>query len=72
MKNKLKFLIKQSLERKTKTKWFLVANIALAVLIIGIINIDSVIKFFGGDFDSKTNIYVIDNTNKAYSYLMVI
>lgn len=45
MKNKLKFLIKQSLERKTKTKWFLVANIALAVLIIGIINIDSVIKF---------------------------
>lgn len=66
MKNKLKFLIKQSLERKTKTKWFLVANIALAVLIIGIINIDSVIKFFGGDFDSKTNIYVIDNTNKAY------
>ena len=67
MKNKLKFLIKQSLERKTKTKWFLVANIALAVLIIGIINIDSVIKFFGGDFDSKTNIYVIDNTNKAYS-----
>lgn len=67
MKNKLKFLIKQSLERKTKTKWFLVANIALVVLIIGIINIDSVIKFFGGDFDSKTNIYVIDNTNKAYS-----
>lgn len=67
MKNKLKFLIKQSLERKTKTKWFLVANIALAVLIIGIINIDSVIKLFGGDFDSKTNIYVIDNTNKAYS-----
>lgn len=67
MKNKLKFLIKQSLERKTKTKWFLVANIALAILIVGIINIDSVIKFFGGDFTSKTNIYVIDNTNKAYS-----
>lgn len=67
MKNKLKFLVKQSLERKTKSKWFLVANIALAILIIGIINIDSVIKFFGGDFDAKTNIYVIDNTNKAYT-----
>lgn len=67
MKNKLKFLIKQSLNRKIKTKWFMVANIILAILIVGIINIDSVIKFFGGDFDNKTNIYVIDNTNRAYT-----
>lgn len=67
MKNKLKFLIKQSLNRKIKTKWFMVANIVLAILIVGIINIDSVIKFFGGDFDEKTNIYVIDNTDRAYT-----
>lgn len=66
MKTKLKFLVKQSLNRKIKTKWFMVANIILALVIIGISNIDSIISFFGGDFSKDTNIYVIDNTNKAY------
>jgi len=66
MRSKLKFLVKQSLDRKIKNKWFMVANIILAIAIVGIINIDSVIKFFGGDFDKKTNVYVVDNTNRAY------
>lgn len=66
MRNKLKFLIKQSLNRKIKTKWFAIANILLAVVIVGIINIDNIINFFGGDFNQKTNIHVLDNTDHGY------
>ena len=66
MKNKLRYLTEVSLKRKIKTKWFAVANILLAILIIGVSNIDNIIKFFGGDFDSKTKIYVIDETKVSY------
>ena len=66
MKNKLKFLALVSLKRKVKTKWFLIANILLAILIVGVTNIDSIIKFFGGDFDKKIPLYVIDETNISY------
>ena len=64
MRNKLKFLIGVSLKKKIKSKWFIIANIVIALLIVGIINIDSIIKTFGGDFDSTTTIYVIDETNE--------
>ena len=64
MRSKLNFLINVSLKKKIKSKWFLIANIVIAILMIGIINIDSVITFFGGDFDSKTKIYISDNTNE--------
>lgn len=63
MTNKLKYLTKLSLDKKIKTKWFVIANIILLVIIAGIINIDSIIKFFGGDFDKKTEIVVIDNAS---------
>lgn len=63
MTNKLKYLTKLSLDKKIKTKWFLIANIILLFIIAGIINIDSIIKFFGGDFDKKTEIVVIDNAS---------
>jgi len=66
LKNKLRYLTEVSLKRKIKTKWFAVANILLAILIIGVSNIDNIIKFFGGDFDSKTKIYVIDETKVSY------
>ncbi len=66
MKNKLKFLIGVSLKRKVQTKWFYIANICIALVIIGLANIDHIIKFFGGDFDQKTKIYVIDNTDVAF------
>ena len=69
MKNKLMFLTKESLKRKTDTKWFKIVNLILAIVIIGIMNIDSVIKFFGGDFDSLTKIYIIDNTEYTYDVL---
>lgn len=69
MKNKLKFLIKTSLNRKIKTKWFLIANIIFAIVIIGLFNIDTIISAFGGSFNEQQIIYVTDNTNKTYNIL---
>lgn len=66
MKNKLKLLIKDGLNKKINTKWFKVVNIILLVVIVGLINIDNIIKFFGGNFDDPVVIYVVDNTNKYY------
>lgn len=62
MRSKLNFLINVSLKKKIKSKWFLVANVVIALLIIAIVNIDSIITLFGGDFDSKTKIYIVDQT----------
>jgi len=66
MKNKLLFLTKESFKRKVKTKWFFVVNIILALVITCVLNIDSIINFFGGDFNEKQKIFVIDNSNKTY------
>lgn len=63
---KLKYLIKMSLDKKMKSKWFLVVNAILLIAISLVINIDNVITFFGGDFDEKTKIYIVDNTNYGY------
>ena len=63
MRNKLGFLIGISLKKKVKSKWFLIANIVIALLVVGIINIDSIITAFGGDFNKKTPIYVVDETS---------
>ena len=68
MKSKLNYLTSLSLNRKIKTKWFLIANIILALVIIGISNIDTFINLFGGDFNEKQIIYVVDNTSSdAYT-----
>jgi len=61
MKTKLKYLTKISLKKKICTKWIVVDNIVLALILIGICNIDTIIKSFGGDFDEKKEILVIDN-----------
>ena len=66
MKSKLNYLIGISLKRKIKTKWFMIANIVLLALIVGLMNIDSVITLFGGDFNNTQKIYIIDNTNETY------
>lgn len=58
-----------SLKRKIKTKWFLIANILLAIVIAGIINIDTIITFFGGDFDKIAKVYVIDETKESFAIL---
>ena len=62
MRSKLNFLINISLKKKIKSKWFLVANIVIGLLIVGLINLDSIITSFGGDFDTNTKIYVTDET----------
>ena len=59
MKNKAKFLIKQSIKKKMDTKWFKVVNVILLILLVAIINIDNIISFFGGDFEEENKIYVI-------------
>ena len=69
MTSKLKYLTKMSLNRKIKTKWFVVANVILLLFIVGLINIDSIIGFFGGDFDDKIEILVIDDTGTLYDDL---
>lgn len=69
MKNKLLFLTKESLKRKVNTKWFKIANVVLAIIVIALFNIDSIIKFFGGDFNELTKVYVVDETNYTYDVL---
>lgn len=65
MNKKLLFLTKNSLNKKLKSKWFKIVNILLCILIIGIVNIDSIINFFGGNFNNQLEIVVIDNTNEV-------
>ncbi len=69
LKDKLHFLTTVSLKRKMKTKWFLIANIILALIICAVINIDSIITFFGGDFNKIRKIYIIDETKESYEML---
>lgn len=66
MNSKFLFLTKQSLKKKFGSKWFIWVNILLAVVIIALININSIISFFGGDFSKDTNVLVIDKTEKSY------
>ena len=66
MSNKFWYLTKQSLNKKLKSKWFVGINIMLAIVIIALININSIIAFFGGDFNNKTKLLVIDQTEISY------
>ena len=51
MESKFKFLTKHSLKKKIKNKWFLIANIVVAI-----------VTMFGGDFNKPLKINVLDNT----------
>ena len=66
MTDKFWYLTKQSLNKKIKSKWFLGINILLALVVISLININSIIAFFGGDFNEEIKILVIDNTEVSY------
>ena len=61
MENKFKFLTKHSLNKKIKSKWFLIANVIILIIIVGLVNIDSIVKFFGGDFNKEVKIKIVDN-----------
>ena len=66
MSDKFWYLTKQSLNKKIKSKWFIGINIMLAIVVIALININSIIAFFGGDFSEEVKILVIDNTEISY------
>lgn len=68
MKSKFGYLIKYSLKKKINTKWFKVVNVLLCLLLVFIINMDSIINFFGGDFNEKDKIYVVDNAGSYNSF----
>lgn len=68
MRNKLWYLVGVSLKRKLKSKWFVIANLLVAIVVIGIINIDSIINFFGGDYAGPRTIYVVDNAGGYESF----
>ena len=70
MNKKFWYLTKLSLNKKIKTKWFYITNIILAIAITLLVNISSIIEFFGGDFDSQTNVVVVDNTNSSFEIFL--
>ena len=63
MNKKFWYLTKMSFNKKAKSKWFIVTNIILLIFIIALFNISTIIEFFGGDFDSKTKLIVVDNAS---------
>ena len=71
MMDKFWFLTKNSFMKKVKSKWFVIVNIILLVAIVGVMNIDSIIKMFGGDFDETKEIIVVNKTlnNNAVKYI---
>ena len=63
MTSKFKFLLKDSLRKKTTTKSFKIINIILCLIIVVLVNLDGIIKLFGGDFNEVVKIYVVDEVN---------
>ena len=61
MKTKRVFLIKESLKKKLKSKWFIGINIFIFILILLSLNIATIVSFFGGDFKESKTIIVKDN-----------
>ena len=63
MKNKRNYIIKMSLRKKIKSKWFLGINIFIFIIMLLTININTIINMFGGDYKQEKVISVIDNIN---------
>lgn len=61
MNKKFWYLTKVSFNKKAKSKWFIVTNIILFITMVVLLNIPRIIELFGGDFESRTNIIVVDN-----------
>ena len=69
MNKKFWYLTKISLNKKIKSKWFIITNLIILLVIVALVNISSIIEFFGGDFEDNTNIIVVDNTTSSYELL---
>lgn len=68
MKNKFKYLVKYSLKKKIDTKWFKIVNVLLLVLLVFLVNMDYFINLFGGDFEEKESIYVVDHVGSFETF----
>lgn len=66
MMRKFWYLTFYGLKKKIKAKSFIISNIVIFLLLLVVFNIDSIISYFGGDFNNTTTIYVIDNTNELF------
>ncbi|PKK94082.1 MAG: hypothetical protein CVV61_01330 [Tenericutes bacterium HGW-Tenericutes-6] len=55
---KFKFLVKYGLKKRIGRKAFVIANIVIAILTIGIINLPSIINYFGDEDDQIENINI--------------
>lgn len=62
MLNKFMYLVHYSLRKKFKSKSFVIVNIILALVLIAAFNMESLIRFFGGDFDDESTIYILNDT----------
>lgn len=71
MARKFKFLILNGLKKKFTSKAFIITNIILFVLIVGISNIDNIINLFGKNKSNGNEIklHLIDNTKKYENIL---
>lgn len=69
MTRKFFYLMKLSFNKKLKSKWFIAVNIILALSLFALFNLNSIITFFGGEFDKPLKVLVYDKTNISYSYL---
>lgn len=63
MNKKRNYLIKESLRRKIFSRWFLVINIVIFLLLFVSFHLDTIINFFGGDFKDEKKIMIVDNVN---------
>lgn len=69
MTRKFFYLVKLSFNKKLKSKWFIAVNIILALSLFALFNLNSIITFFGGEFDKPLKVLVYDKTNISYTYL---
>jgi len=65
MSSKFWFLMNESFKKKVKSKWFIVANIIICFALVIVCNIDSIITYFGGDFNNDKEIVLVDKTGYA-------
>ena len=63
MSKKFRFLTSDSIKKKISSKSFKIINLVLFIIIVCAINLDSIIKLFGGDFDEPINVYVVDEAD---------
>ena len=69
MLRKFFYLVKISFNKKLKSKWFIAVNVILAIAMFALFNLNSIITFFGGEFDKSLEILVYDKTDISYDYL---